>query len=155
MSVDVIAARDASCAQSRGSPPAIESLRADQNHSPAWHKSDRILPPSKLRRPQARSAQRQGARPERSKRRPEQWRAPAREKNPRERYGREAARQPINCGRGQQKPGTTENQQNHRRQFWYEQVSRGRARVALIKRPVNEPVEKHGCRAREHHTDNH
>src|SRR5437762_7644441 len=81
MSVDVIAARDASCAQSRGSPPVIESLRADQNHSPAWHRSDRILPPSKLRPPQARSAQHQGARSERSRRRLEQLRVPAREKN--------------------------------------------------------------------------
>ena len=77
------------------------------------------------------------------------------EKNQRERYRREDARQPINCARGEQKPGTTENQQNHGRQFWYEQVSRGGARVALIKRPVNEPVKKHGCRAREHHADNH
>src|SRR5438874_11371904 len=77
------------------------------------------------------------------------------EKNQRERYGREDARQPINCARGQQEPGTTKSQQNHGRQSWYEQVSRGRARVALIKRPVNEPVEKHGRRAREHHADNH
>ncbi len=29
------------------------------------------------------------------------------EKNQRERYGREDARQPINCARGQQKPGRT------------------------------------------------
>ncbi|HWN23487.1 MAG TPA: hypothetical protein VNN16_00130, partial [Candidatus Sulfotelmatobacter sp.] len=72
-----------------------------------------------------------------------------------ERYGREDARQPINCARGQQKPGTTENQQNHGRQFWYEQVARGRTRVALIKRPVDEPVEKHGCRAREYHAGDH
>ena len=39
--------------------------------------------------------------------------------------------------------------------FGDEQVSRGRTRVALIKRPVNDPVEKHGCRAREHHADDH
>ena len=52
-------------------------------------------------------------------------------------------------------PAEAENQQNHSRQFWNEQVSRGRARIALIKRPVNDPVEKHGCRAREYHADDH
>src|SRR5512132_4040014 len=34
-------------------------------------------------------------------------------------------------------------------------MSRGSARVALIQRPVNKPVEKHGCRACEYHTDDH
>src|SRR5207248_11555369 len=76
------------------------------------------------------------------------------EKNQCERYGREDACKPINCARGQQKPGTTENQHNHGRQFWYEQVSRGRARVALIKRQVNEPVEKNGCHASKNHAVN-
>src|SRR4029077_17866734 len=55
------------------------------------------------------------------------------EKNQRQRYGREDAGQPVNCASGQQKSCTTENQQNHSRQFWNEQVPRGRARIALIK----------------------
>jgi len=77
------------------------------------------------------------------------------EKNQRERYGREDARQPINCARGQQKPGTTENQQNHGRQFWCEQVSRGRARVALIERPINDAIKEHCGRSREDHAKNY
>src|SRR6476620_9274179 len=34
-------------------------------------------------------------------------------------------------------------------------MARSRSRIALIKRPVNDPVEKHGCRAREYHADDH
>src|SRR4030095_4847317 len=76
-------------------------------------------------------------------------------KNQRERNRREDAGQRINYARGEQKSGTTEDQQNHGGQFWDEQVSRGSARVALIRRPVTEPVEKHGCGTREDHTDDH
>src|SRR6266446_3268510 len=34
-------------------------------------------------------------------------------------------------------------------------MPRGRARIALIKRPINEPIEKHRRRARKHHANNH
>ena len=34
-------------------------------------------------------------------------------------------------------------------------MPRSRARIALIKRPVNDPIEKHGGGAREYHADDH
>jgi len=34
-------------------------------------------------------------------------------------------------------------------------MPRSRARIALIKRPINDPIEKHGGGAREYHADDH
>src|SRR5262245_26642500 len=73
------------------------------------------------------------------------------EKNQRERNRREQKSRPINGGCREQKRARAENQQDERRQFWYEQVTRGSTWVTLIKRPINEPVEEHRCRARKDH----
>src|SRR5215471_2292188 len=73
------------------------------------------------------------------------------EKNQRERNRREQKSRPINGGCRQQKRARAENQQDERRQFWYEQVTRGSTWVTLIKRPINEPVEEHGRRASKDH----
>jgi hypothetical protein len=75
------------------------------------------------------------------------------EEDYRQSNGRQDERHSIDCGGRQNKASGTQHQPNYCRQFRNEQVARSCARIALIERPINQPVEKHRRRAREHHTD--
>jgi hypothetical protein len=42
---------------------------------------------------------------------------------------------------------------NEGRRFRNEQVTRGRPRIALIERPIDEAIEEHRCRPRQDHAN--
>ena len=68
---------------------------------------------------------------------------------------RQQKREPIDSRSRGQKRDRTKSQRNYDCRFSKQQVTRSRARIPLIERPIDQTIEKHGGRARAHHADEH
>jgi len=98
----------------------------DRNRNPAWRKSDRIQPPSKLHLPRARAVPDRHVQSARPRRQPGQWQRKSEkemrragkpfrervEKNQRQSNRREQRGQPIDGGCRQNKSGGTQDEPN-------------------------------------------
>src|SRR5712691_3934678 len=66
---------------------------------------------------------------------------------------REQKGQAIDCGGREKKNDRTNDEEKNGSRFWQEQMTRRCARIALVKRPVDHPIEKHRGSAGADHTN--
>ena len=61
--------------------------------------------------------------------------------------------QAVDCSGSENKNDRTDDEGKDGGRFWQEQMTRGGARIALVKRPVDHPIEQHRGSAGADHTN--